>query len=105
MLASSSGSLRLIVHHKAGLAYWVPLAYVQRVRTVPHVVGENHWTWFGGVYNDPKDQFPNLAVDPEAVCWVDIADLFNDSNYRAYAAVRLTVTSGADRDAFIRRIA
>ena len=73
MLASSASSLRLIVHHNAGLAYWLPLAYVQRVRALPHVAGVNHWTWFGGVYTDPKDQFPNLAVDPEAVreVWPD----------------------------------
>ena len=73
MLVRSAGSLRLIVHHKAGLGYWLPLAHIQRVRALPHVLGVNHWSWFGGVYTDPKDQFPNFAVDPETLgeVWAD----------------------------------
>lgn len=72
-LASSASNLRLIVHHKAGPRYLIPLAYVQRVHTLPHVAGVNHMTWFGGVYNDPKDTLADLAVDAEAVAevWPD----------------------------------
>jgi putative ABC transport system permease protein len=73
ILARSASSLRLSVHHQAGLTYPLPLAYVQRVRTLPHVVGVNHWTWFGGVYTEPRDLFPNFAVDPETIgeVWPD----------------------------------
>jgi putative ABC transport system permease protein len=73
LLARSASSLRLSVHHKAGLPYFLPLAYVQRVRTLPHVASVNHWTWFGGIYTEPKDLFPNFAIDPETVgeVWPD----------------------------------
>jgi putative ABC transport system permease protein len=73
LLARSASSLRLSVHHKAGLPYLLPLAYVQRVRALPHVAGVNHWTWFGGIYTEPKDLFPNFAIDPETVgeVWPD----------------------------------
>ncbi|MBI3302220.1 MAG: ABC transporter permease, partial [Deltaproteobacteria bacterium] len=73
ILSRSANSLRLSVHHKAGLTYWLPLAYVQRVRALPHVAGVNHWSWFGGVYTEPKDLFPNFAIDPETVgeVWPD----------------------------------
>ncbi len=73
-LARSAGSLRLVVHHKAGLSYGLlPLAYVQRVHTLPHVASVSHLTWFGGVYADPKDQFPNYAVEAETLgeVWSD----------------------------------
>src|SRR5437867_9851654 len=75
VLANAANSLRLVVHHKAGLTYWLPLAYVQRVRTLTHVVGVNHWSWFGGVYTEPKDQFPSFAVDPATIgeVWPDSA--------------------------------
>ena len=41
----------------------------------------------------------------ESEVWVDIDDLFNDSNYGSYSAVRLTIAPGVDRDALVRRIA
>ena len=73
MLAEAAGSLRLVVQHKSGPSYFVPMAYVQRIRALPHVVEVNPWSWFGGVYRDPKDQFPNYAVDPETIqeIWPD----------------------------------
>ena len=73
ILARTANSLRISVHHKAGLTYWLPLADVQKVRTLPHVAGVSHWSWFGGIYNEPKDAFPNFAVDPETVrdVWPD----------------------------------
>ncbi|MBI3799916.1 MAG: ABC transporter permease [Deltaproteobacteria bacterium] len=73
ILARTANSLRITVHHKAGLTYWLPLAYVQKVRALPHVAGVGHWSWFGGIYHEPKDAFPNFAVDPEAVrdVWPD----------------------------------
>jgi putative ABC transport system permease protein len=73
ILTRSANALRLSVHHKAGLTYMLPLAYVQRVRMVPHVVGVNHWSWYGGIYSEPKDLFPNFAIDPETVgeVWPD----------------------------------
>jgi putative ABC transport system permease protein len=76
ILNRTANSLRISVHHKAGLTYWLPLAYVQRVKTLPHVVGVGHWSWFGGIYNEPKDMFPNFAIDPET-----IGDVWPDYNW------------------------
>jgi putative ABC transport system permease protein len=68
ILARSSNGLRLVVHHKYGMAFGnLPLAYVQQVRTVQHVTGVTHLTWFGGIYSEPKDFFPNYAVETETV--------------------------------------
>lgn len=97
VLANTANSLRLVVHHKAGLTYWLPLAYVQRVRTLPHVVGVSHWSWFGGVYTEPKDAFPNFAVDAETVgeVWPDInwdpaaLEAFKHTRNGALVGVRL----------------
>src|SRR5262249_26101300 len=68
-----ASSVRVSVHHKAGLVYWLPGAFVQKVRTLPGVVAVNHFSWFGGIYDEPKNLFPNFAVDPESVedMWPD----------------------------------
>jgi len=73
LLARSASNLRITVHHKAGLTYWLPYAFVQKVRNLPGVAGVNHYTWFGGIYDEPKNMFPNFAVDPETVAdvWPD----------------------------------
>src|SRR5439155_1642795 len=31
------------------------------------VTAVNHYSWFGGVYDEPKNMFPNFAMDPETV--------------------------------------
>src|SRR5581483_9683058 len=69
----AASNVRVSVHHKAGLVYWLPFAFVQKVRTLPGVTAVNHWTWFGGVYDEPKNMFPNFAVDPDNVgeMWPD----------------------------------
>jgi putative ABC transport system permease protein len=73
LLKNASKSLRISIHNKAGLVYFMPHAYVQRVRAIPGVVATNEFTWFGGIVTEPKDLFPNFAVDPEG-----IAETWND---------------------------
>jgi putative ABC transport system permease protein len=59
---------RISVHHKAGIVYPLPYAYLQKVRSVPGVVDVTSWTWFGGAYEEEKGvTFPNFAVDPETI--------------------------------------
>ena len=68
ILAGSSHGLRLVVHHKYGIAYDnLPVAYAQKVRLIPHVTGVTHLTWFGGIYTEAKDFFPSYAVDSETL--------------------------------------
>jgi putative ABC transport system permease protein len=73
ILGATASSTRIATHNKAGLAYNIPVAYKQRVATLPHVEAVLAESWFGGVYHEVYDQFPNLAVDPEQVdvMWPD----------------------------------
>jgi putative ABC transport system permease protein len=65
ILERSASTVRIAVHHKAGLTYWLPFAFVNKVRGIPGVAGVDHWSWFGGIYDEPKNMFPNFAIDPE----------------------------------------
>ncbi len=73
VFAHWSSDVRITVHHKAGLTYWLPYAFLAKMRNLPHVAAVNHYSWFGGVYDEPKNMFPNFAVDPETVAqmWPD----------------------------------
>jgi putative ABC transport system permease protein len=73
ILSRMSSSTRITVHNKAGLAYVLPYSYLQKIRAVPGVTAATSFSWFGGIYDEPKNLFPNFAVDPEVVgdVWPD----------------------------------
>ncbi len=73
ILDRATSNTRISVHHEAGLTYLLPASYVNKVRSVPGVVAVNHYTWFGGLYDEPKNMFPNFGIDPETVAemWPD----------------------------------
>ena len=73
VMASSALSPRLVCHGKAGLGYSLPESYGRRIAAMPHVVGVDMWNWFGGIYHQPSDQFPNLALEQDEVAkvWPD----------------------------------
>jgi putative ABC transport system permease protein len=68
-LADSASSTRLACHNKAGVTYAIPEAYAQRIATTPHVVAVTTQSWYGGIYHEVSDQFPNMSVVGEM--WSD----------------------------------
>lgn len=68
----ASGS-RILVHNKAGITYRMPYSYLQKIRAVPGVMAATSFNWFGGIYDEPKNLFPNFAIDAETVgeIWSD----------------------------------
>jgi putative ABC transport system permease protein len=64
VLSDTASSVRVACHNKAGLTYNMPEAYKQRIAMTKHVVAVVPESWFGGIYHEMSDQFPNLAVDP-----------------------------------------
>jgi putative ABC transport system permease protein len=73
LLADTASSVRLAVHNRAGLTYALPEAYGTRIASAPHVEAVVAESWFGGIYHEVSDSFPNLAVDPEhtGAMWPD----------------------------------
>lgn len=67
LVDNAASNVRISVHHRAGLGYWLPVAFVARARQLKHVTAVNTFAWYGGVYDDPRNQFPSFAVDPDAV--------------------------------------
>jgi putative ABC transport system permease protein len=56
---------RLITRHAVSVNFRLPLSYEPRIAAIPGVETVAVWTWFGGVYRDLKDFFPNYAVESE----------------------------------------
>ena len=60
-----AGADRLVVLNRAGLINTMPLAYGDRMRQITGVKFATHNNWFGGVYQDEKNFFPQFVIDPE----------------------------------------
>jgi putative ABC transport system permease protein len=61
---TDQSALRLAVRRSTSMADQMPLAYLDKIRRVPHVEVAIPLQWFNGVYRDPKNQFANFATDP-----------------------------------------
>lgn len=60
-----TGADRLVLRHKVSIIRLLPYSYQARIEQVPGVVDVAHQTWFGGVYQDPKNFFMQTPVEPE----------------------------------------
>jgi putative ABC transport system permease protein len=60
----ASSATRLITRNAISLAMPLPLAYAPRIRQVEGVSRVSWGNWFGGIYQEEKNFFPNFAVEP-----------------------------------------
>lgn len=60
-----AGQDRLVVRHKVSIIQLLPEAYKTRMERLPGVDLAVFQTWFGGIYQDPKNFFPSMPVVPE----------------------------------------
>ena len=80
-----AGVDRMLVIHKISLIQPLPESYLGRIASIDGVADISHMSWFGGVYQEPRNFFPQMAVDPE-------------SYLRLYPEIRLT---DAEREAWL----
>lgn len=62
---NASSSSRLITRHAVSLVFSLPIHYQQKIRQVAGVSEASHATWFGGVYINEKNFFPQFAIQPD----------------------------------------
>lgn len=66
---------RLIVIHKVSLINPLPMSYMNRIASSDGVHSVTHSSWFGGYYQEPRNQFGQFPVDPQA--YFDMYPEFN----------------------------
>lgn len=63
--ASLAGVDRLMTIHKVSLIQPLPSSYLNRVRAIDGIRVATSLNWFGGVYQEDRNQLPVMTVDPE----------------------------------------
>ncbi len=72
--SSEAAATRLVVRHRVSLANVLPVKYQSRIERIPGVDLCTRFTWFGGVYKDERNFFPQFACEADKVFRV-----FNES--------------------------
>ncbi|HZA34290.1 MAG TPA: FtsX-like permease family protein [Vicinamibacterales bacterium] len=60
-----AGADRLVVIGRTSIMQPLPITYLPRLMRVPGVRDAAHATWFGGVYQDARNFFPQFVIVPE----------------------------------------
>jgi len=83
-----AGVDRLDVINKTSLIMPLPVSYRDRLAAMPGVPGVTFATWFGGVYQDERNFFPQFAVDADT--WFKVYPEYHlpDAEKKAFMADR-----------------
>jgi putative ABC transport system permease protein len=84
--AEGASNTTLVTRNATSLVFSLPLSYAGKIRAVDGVSGVGHANWFGGIYQDPKNFFPQFAISGKS--YLDIYPDF--------------VLTDAERAAFLR---
>lgn len=60
--AGVAGADRLITISKVSFTVSLPKSLLNRIEAIPGVAETTYANWFGGIYQDPKNFFPNEAI-------------------------------------------
>ena len=98
-----AGADRIIVINKVSLIQPLPIAYKERIQRQPGVKETTYANWFGGVYQDEKNFFPQFAIDHETYRNIYDEFLVPDDQWQAFLADKQGAVVGkatADRFGF-----
>ena len=100
MGVSVAGQDRLIVRHKVSIIQLLPENYEARIEKIDGIDDATHATWFGGIYQEPKNFFGQMAVEPEEFLKMYPEFVLPEAQKKAFAATRTAAIVGrvtADR--------
>jgi putative ABC transport system permease protein len=83
-----AGADRLVVVNKVSIIQPLPLSYRDRLARTPGVTQVTFTNWFGGVYQDERNFFAQLAIDRETFRQVFSEFVIPDDQWQAFLADR-----------------
>lgn len=91
-----AGVDRLMVLNKTTIIQPLPYSYGDQIRRLEGVTDITHANWFGGYYQEPRNQFANMAVEPES--WLRMYPEFelSEDQKKAFLADRTAAIVGVD---------
>jgi putative ABC transport system permease protein len=93
--ADVAGADRLVIINRTSIINTIPLSYRDKILRIPGVKVITHNNWFGGVYQDEKNFFPQFVIDPENQRQVVPELIVPDDQWNAFLKDRQGAIAGA----------
>lgn len=90
-----AGADRLVVINRVSIVNPLPISYQEKIERIPGITAVTHYNWFGGVYQDDKNFFPQFVIDPENQRRVRPELTVSDEQWRVFAKDRSGAIVGA----------
>jgi putative ABC transport system permease protein len=90
----AAGVDRLLVVNKFSFIQPLPLAHRDRILQVAGVKEATFACWFGGVYQDPKNMFPQFAIDHQTYRQLFTEFLVPEAEWQAFLADKSGAIAG-----------
>lgn len=86
---------RLVVINRTSIINPIPLSYRDKILRIPGVKAVTHNNWFGGIYIEEKNFFPQFVIDPENQRTVFSELVVPDDQWKAFLNDRQGAIAGA----------
>ncbi len=83
-----AGADRLVVVNKVSIIQPLPLSYRDRLLRIPGVTQVTFANWFGGIYQDERNFFPQFAIDRDTYRQMFPEFVVPDDQWQAFLADR-----------------
>jgi putative ABC transport system permease protein len=93
--ADVAGADRLVIINRTSIINPIPLSYRDKIQRIPGVKYITHNNWFGGIYQDERNFFPQFVIDPENQRQVFPELLVPDDQWNAFLKDRQGAIAGA----------
>jgi putative ABC transport system permease protein len=93
--ADVAGADRLVVINRTSIINTIPLSYRDKILRIPGVTYVTHNNWFGGVYQEEKNFFPQFVIDPQYQRQVVPELIVPDDQWNAFLKDRQGAIAGA----------
>ena len=93
--ADVAGADRLVVINRTSIINLIPLSYRDKILRIPGVTYVTHNNWFGGIYQEEKNFFPQFVIDPGSQRQVFPELIVPDAQWNAFVKDRQGAIAGA----------
>lgn len=89
-----AGADRLVVRHRVSIIQVLPESYEAQIEQIDGVTDATPATWFGGIYQDPRNFFAQMPVRPEEYLEMYPEILLPEDQKKAWLATRTGAIAG-----------
>jgi putative ABC transport system permease protein len=93
--AELASANRLITINRTSIINLIPLSYKDKIQRIPGVSYVTHNNWFGGIYQNENNFFPQFVIDPETQRQVFPELVIADDQWNAFLKDRQGAIAGA----------